>query len=80
MRCYRGETAKSAMKSVNADTGMIAVAFPWQRRRKSVAVDTVDNVDAMAAPREFSGQGLDEDAVSAEVIGRIESRYHAKSK
>src|SRR5258706_16146101 len=81
LRRQRREPPEGALEPVRGHVRVIVVAaLRLPARRRAVRVFAVDHVDPVPAAPELVRQPVDEYAVAAEAVRRIEGRHHAKAQ
>ena len=78
MREQRGEQRRLRRQRQAAYAGRLLEALLRFRPRQAIGVDGMHDIDAVTARGERARQPMDEHAVAAEVIGRIERRDEAE--
>ena len=80
LRRQRGQHADGTGESVHDQVGIPVVVWcRFPAGQKPIGIRAVDDLDLVTASGQLSGQATDEDAVAAEIVGRIEGSDHAES-
>ena len=78
---HRRQEAENALQRMYGNVGVIVVdSGRLPAGKKAVGINTMDDLHVMAPMRQLIREPMHENAVPAEVVGRVECCNHAEAK